>query len=410
MNRLTLAVLQACPTQFDGPLFREIARAGSLDLTVYYLDTDQTGQCMDQELGFAPNWDIPVTSGYRQVRCPQGFWRRLGFLRRECFSGGKYDLVIVPGYGRLDLALLAFLLRSQRLGMRLDTVSIYPESAGKTRLKRAVLKLLFPRYSAFHPVGSLSEGFLRALGISEDRIFRFPYAADNAYLRRASEEFRQRRNELLQDQQIPPHHFVVLGVLKFVPRENPMELLRAFHIFHQQYPDSALILVGTGALEAEMRGYITAHGLSGAVRLVGYARYSELPKWYGISNVFVHPSVREPWGVSVNEAMACGLPVVASSLVGSSYDLIQDGVNGYQYPSGNAEALAECLAKIASRPDRGRQLGEGSAHIISSWDYAATLRSLESALHKIETESIPRTDFANHFLAARDAARRSQAH
>jgi glycosyltransferase involved in cell wall biosynthesis len=221
-------------------------------------------------------------------------------------------------------------------------------------------------------------------------MFRFPYAADNGFFRAASEAFGKQRDSLLRDQGISHHSFVALGVLKFVPRENPVELLRGFHIFHQRYPDSALILVGTGTLETEIRGYITTHGLSGAVRLVGYARYSELPKWYGISNVFVHPSTRECWGVSVNEAMACGLPVVTSSLVGSSYDLIQIGVNGYQYPSGDVQALADCLAKIASRSDRGRQLGECSARFIQAWDFQATTRSLESALDMIQAESTHR--------------------
>src|SRR5205807_2619405 len=128
---------------------------------------------------------------------------------------------------------------------------------------------------------------------------------------------------------------------------------------------------------------LTESKLGGSVRLVGYVKYSELPKWYAISNVFVHPAKRESWGVSVNEAMACGLPVVASSSVGSSYDLIHDGINGYQYPSGDIKALADCLARIASRADRGCELGERSRHLINAWDFEATMKSLESALHMI---------------------------
>jgi glycosyltransferase involved in cell wall biosynthesis len=386
MKRFSLAVLQTHPTQFDGPLFREIARTGAIDLTVYYLDTDQVSLQVDPELGFSPNWDIPVVSGYRLVRCPQGLSQRLRFLRRECFSANKYELVIVPGWGRPELDLLALLFRRQPLGVRLDTAMIYPELRAKAHLKRALLKRLFRRYSVFHPVGSLSEAFLRTVGMGQDRIFRFPYAVDNEYFRATSGAFRKRRDGLLQDQGISPQHFVVLGVLKFIPRENPMELLRGFHSFHRRFPDSALILVGAGPLEKDLRSYVSTSGLSKIVRLVGYARYGELPKWYGISNVFVHPSANECWGVSVNEAMACGLPVVASSLVGSSYDLIKEGVNGYQYPSEDAQALADCLARIASRPDRGWQLGESSARLIQAWDFRATIRSLESALRSVRSD------------------------
>jgi glycosyltransferase involved in cell wall biosynthesis len=395
-----LAVLQTHPSQLDGPLFRAIAQTADFDLTVYYLDTDQIGGHVDPELGFSPNWDTSVTSGYSVVGCPQGFLRRLRFLRQECFSGDKYDLVIVPGYARFDLTLLALLFRSQPLGMRLDTAAIYPGSWAKARLKRVILKYLFRRYSAFHPVGSLTECFLQSMGISRSRMFRFAYAADNRSFRTSSEGFRRQRDKLLQGQGIPPEHFVVLGVLKFIPRENPMELLRGFRNFHLRFPDSALLLVGAGALEGQIRTYVSRHGLGDAVRLVGYSKYSDLPKWYAMSDVFVHPSTRECWGASVNEAMACGLAVIASSLVGSSYDLIRDGINGYQYPSGDVEALSGSLERIASLPDRGKQLGECSSLVIKAWDFGATIESLRSALDKVGAESTRLNTRAYNVLAA----------
>ena len=382
----SLAVLMSHPTQFDGPLFSRITQAGLIDLTVYYLDTGRIAEMVDSELGFSPNWDTAVTEGYRWVSCPQGFLRKLVFIYRESIASHKYDLVILPGYSALGTTSLALLPHRQKLGMRLDTAAIYPEAAWKAWCKRVVLPRLFRRFATFHPVGSLTEQFLERSGVSRAKMFRFPYAVDNAYFEEKANHFRQRRERILSDLGISSGTFVVLGVLKFVPRENPVELLRGFYLFREKSRDSALILVGAGALEREMEAYIAANKLSGSVHLVGYARYSELPKWYAISNVFVHPAIRECWGVSVNEAMACGLPVVAASSVGSSYDLIREGANGFQYPSGDASALAQCLARIASRPDRGRDLGEESRRLISAWGFEATMKSLESALHKIKAE------------------------
>jgi len=386
MSRFSLAVLMTHPTQFDGPLFSRISQAGLIDLTVYYLETDRIADKVDKELGFSPNWDIPLTERYRSVVCPRQFVRRVRLLWRECVVGGNYDLVIVPGYARLDTNLLVLAARRQAVGMRLDTAPIHPQPRLKYWCKRTVLRRFFRRFATFHPVGSLTERYLEGLGVSASRMFRFPYAADNAYLAQRASLFRPERGRMLSDLGISPGSFVVLGVLKFVPRENPMELLRGFQLFHQTFPDSALILVGAGALEGEMKAYVGTEKLSNCVRLVGYAKYSELPKWYAISNVFVHPALYEPWGVSVNEAMACGLPVVASSSVGSSYDLIEDGANGYRYPSGNAQALADCLASIASRPDRGRALGERSERLIKEWDFESAMKSIESTLRRIKTD------------------------
>jgi len=397
--RFSLAVLMTHPTQFDGPLFSRISQAGVIDLTVYYLVTDRIANKVDDELGFSSNWDIPVTDGYRCVPCPQGFLRRLLFLHRECISSHKYDLVIFPGYSTLETSFLALFPHSQILGMRLDSAPIYPEPRWKTWGKRIVLRRFFRRFATFHPVGSLTAGFLESLGVSASRMFRFAYAVDNAYLAERANQFRQDRDRVLRDLGISSATFIVLGVLKFVPRENPMELLKGFYPFHEKFPDSALILVGAGPLQKAMEAHLTESKLAGSVRLVGYAKYSELPKWYAISNVFVHPAIKESWGVSVNEAMACGLPVVISSSVGSSYDLVHDGINGYQYPSGDVQALADCLARIASRPDRGRQLGECSARLIQAWDFDTTMKSLESALHSTQVQIHRGPASAGHIAA-----------
>src|SRR5947208_16967543 len=94
------------PSNLDGPLFSKIAASAPFDLTVYYLQTDQIAQKVDPELGFSPNWDIPVVSGYRSILCPRVFIRRVRFLWRECFAGSKCWYVILPCCYRLTLALL----------------------------------------------------------------------------------------------------------------------------------------------------------------------------------------------------------------------------------------------------------------------------------------------------------------
>src|SRR5436853_722461 len=225
MSRFSLAVLMTSPTQFDGPLFSRINQAGKIDLTVYYLVTDQVADRVDNELGFSPNWDSPVTEGYRRVVCPRQFVRRLQFLWRECIVSGKYDLVIVPGYTRVDTSLLAMAFQSQALGMRLDTAPIYAEPRWRAWCRQIVLRRFFRRFATFHPVGSLTERFLKGLDVSPLRIFRFPYAADNTYLAEKANKFRPERRQILDDLGFSAGTFIVLGVLKFVPRENPMELL-----------------------------------------------------------------------------------------------------------------------------------------------------------------------------------------
>ena len=66
--------------------------------------------------------------------------------------------------------------------------------------------------------------------------------------------------------------------------------------------------------------------------------------------MFVLPSRHDGWGVVVNQAIAAGLPVICSDAVGAAADLVSNGVNGYVFPSGNVEQLAEAMASFARIP------------------------------------------------------------
>ena len=103
-----------------------------------------------------------------------------------------------------------------------------------------------------------------------------------------------------------------------------------------------MLLVGDGILRKEIEKEIAL--CQNAVYLPGYVAYSELPKFYGISDLFVHPAVNEPWGVSVNEALACGLPVITSDGVGSRIDLLQENQDGFIFPKQDIKTLAKILA------------------------------------------------------------------
>ena len=80
-------------------------------------------------------------------------------------------------------------------------------------------------------------------------------------------------------------------------------------------PGACLWLVGDGPQRPALEDYAREHS-SERIVFGGYVPYLELPLVYAAADVFVHPARYEPWGVSVQEALACGLPVLASSLVG----------------------------------------------------------------------------------------------
>ena len=147
---------------------------------------------------------------------------------------------------------------------------------------------------------------------------------------------------------------------------------------------SWLVLAGDGPERADLEETAQANGQD-RVRYPGYVPYPELPALYAASDLFVHPAREERWGVSVQEALACGLPVVASSRVGAGVDLIEPGRNGFLYEAGWEGELARRVEDaLALPPDEVRSASEA---VLSRWNYAAAWRNLLEAASRAVTAS-----------------------
>jgi glycosyltransferase involved in cell wall biosynthesis len=381
MKKYSLAIVQTHATQFDGPLFRLLSTHPEIDLTVYYTSRQAHALSYDPELKRRSGWDHDITSGYTACFFPDSSFERWGLLN-SIMKHGRYDLVIVSGYNSrltLTLAALGKVYRTA-VGLRGDSVFTHRESTVKWWLKEAVLPNLFRLYATGHPTGSLTRAVMQRYGMPEESLFYFPYAIDNDYFIAEAAKYSSTRNDMRQALGIGPNDFVVLGVLKFVPREDPLTLLAAYGLLVKQHPHTHLVLVGDGCLMPDIVNKVSARGHS-HVHLAGYLPYSQLASYYSLADVFVHPAKVEPWGVSVNEAMACGLPVIAADTVGAGADLIKEGKTGFTYKAGEPALLAEQIEKLILEPARRKAMGLCANKCVAEWGYAKTigqcLRALE---------------------------------
>jgi glycosyltransferase involved in cell wall biosynthesis len=97
----------------------------------------------------------------------------------------------------------------------------------------------------------------------------------------------------------------------------------------------------------------------------GFRQIEELPRFYAHAGAFVHPAMEEPWGLVINEAMACGLPVLSSYNVGAAEELVDAGVNGWVFDPANVTEMSSCLRKLAELSDDARlTMGEASKRIL----------------------------------------------
>lgn len=111
------------------------------------------------------------------------------------------------------------------------------------------------------------------------------------------------------------------------------------------------------------------------ITVTGHVPHKDLPAYYSLMDVFVHPSMRDGMPNAVLEAMACGKAVIATP-VGGMTDIIEDGVNGYLVKINDAAGLAEKMAEVLSQPEKREAVGRSAREaVLSQFTLAKELQS-----------------------------------
>ncbi len=364
------------PTQFEAPFFRHVAARGGADqLRVLFTARDAAAPAHDPELGHTVDWGIDLVQGYDGVELP--IEDRRGRLERE-LRRDRCDLLITNGYRGADVRQALALARRAGIAtaLRLDSV------AGGSWARRTVRRLRYAallsrRYDVFLATGSETRRFLESCGFGKARLGLLPYAVDVEDFRVRSQVSAAERAAERARRGVPETAKVVLAVAKLNPREAPWDLVKALRRVDREV---WLLVAGDGPAEEELRALARREGVADRLRFLGYVAYPELPVLYAAADLFVHAVRQEHWGVSVAEALACGLPVIASSPVGAGRDLIDRGENGFVYPLGDARRLAGLIRKALRLPrDEVRRVNR---EVLARWDYAAAWAGLLDAAER----------------------------
>jgi glycosyltransferase involved in cell wall biosynthesis len=384
------------PIQYFVPLFRRVAKEPKIDSTVLYSSLMGSETYTDRGFGLKVKWDIPLLEGYHYKVLPGYFSANLhNFF--SCSSPqvvaelrrGGYDAAIVFGWGRLN-SWLAFLgARLGRVPVMIygDTNPLYESSKSRfvQPMRRALLARLFRRVAAFLVTGTFNRKFYESFGVPPEKCFHVPLAVDNAYFAAKAATVKSRRAELRARLGIAPEALVLLFVGKLVPWKRPQDLLYAAVSLRERVPHLAVAFAGEGESKPFLVSEIARLGLKN-VHLLGFKNQSELPEIYGISDIFVLPSSIDNKPLATNEAMACSLPVIVSNRTGvwGDGDLVRDGENGFVYPCGDVEALAQAILRLVIEPGLRKGMAARSQEIISAFSYDRCVEGILRALdHEI---------------------------
>jgi L-malate glycosyltransferase len=163
----------------------------------------------------------------------------------------------------------------------------------------------------------------------------------------------------------------ILGSIK------PLETIYNIHILidsfakiHNDYPNARLLIVGEGTAEKKLRALCESHGVENKVKFTGRIPFDEINKYYNMIDVFVNISEYESFGVSVIEAMACGIPVVVSN-VGGLKEIVRDESLGLRVEPGNIEETTLAIERLLKDKNLYNELSiNGREHVSKyyNWD------------------------------------------
>lgn len=341
---LRIALLTEIPAPFRIPLFNALAARPEIELDVLFLserDPKRPYSVYADEFRF--RWRVLAGSelvrGGRWVVFNRGVLRSLRRLRPA--------VVVIGGWNQPAFWAAALYTRAVRVPLIAWVESTARDARPGSAATELPKRMMVRSCSAFLVPGRASAEYLESLGVAPRRIVVAPNAVDTTL-------FRDRVDELRAEGAASPvPRPLVLYVGRLDPEKGVDVLLRA-----AEGLNATIAIVGRGPEEQRLRSAAPANA-----RFLGWMERDELPRWYAAADVFVLPSLSDQWGMVLNEAAAAGLPLVASDAPGASYDLIEDGINGFRVPAGDPDAMRDALRALLADPELRRRAGAHSREV-----------------------------------------------
>jgi glycosyltransferase involved in cell wall biosynthesis len=213
-------------------------------------------------------------------------------------------------------------------------------------LVESLKKTFFRNCDAFVVPGKSALDYLEQMGVPAKNIFIARNAVD---INLFSEMGRKSRAEAARARTqlgLPARYFLFVG--RLVREKGVFDLLAAY----SQLPESlreeiGLVFAGDGPLRAELEA-LAREVYPGMIHFAGFVDRNDLALYYGLAECLVLPTYTDPWGLVVNEAMACGLPVICTNVAGCVADLVKS--NGRLVDPGNHSQLCHAMIEIACDP------------------------------------------------------------
>ena len=377
--RRRLVILTEIISPYRIPLFNTLARDPQLQLHVIFLaDTDPTlrqWEVYKQEIEFSysvlPSWRRRI--GKFNVLLNRG-------LRRKLVSANP-DAILCGGYNYLASWQALRWARAHKVPFFLWSESNSQDQRRGHALVEGLKSNFIRQCTGFVAPGVSARAYLRSLAIKDDRIFTAPNAVDNRFFAEAAAAARGDSAATRRELELPDRYWLFVG--RLVREKGVFELLSAYAKLEDQLRQRiGLVYVGEGSSRRQLEAQ-AASIPSGMIRFAGFAQRDRLAAYYAMAEALVLPTYTDTWGLVVNEAMACGLPVIVSRVAGCAADLVKENWNGVLIEPRDVDSLARALTNLGSNPELCETMGVNSTRLIAGYSPAEWSAGICLALRSV---------------------------
>lgn len=228
----------------------------------------------------------------------------------------------------------------------------YFQTPFKDKLSNFFHKFLLRRAHKVLVAGKKSNEWVKLCEVKKSNIIIAPNASEIAYNK---EKMKKVKKALIKKYNLKNKR-VILYLGRLISRKGIRYLIEAFSKLKNK--NTVLMIVGGGdfyklgenSVEFELKKQVDELNLKNKIIFTGEIEHSKTAAYYSLADIFVYPSITEnisePWGLTLNEAMQFGLPVVSTTAVGAAYDLIENGKNGFVAEEKSSDGLRKVIGKI----------------------------------------------------------------
>lgn len=386
LHKKKLAIVTTHPIQYNAPLFSLINNRGITDIRVFYT-WGQSKEGILYDPGFKKifQWDIPLMEGYdyefiQNISPKAGTKSFFGIINKNLVKRIQLynpDAILVYGWSFVShLHILMHFKGKVKLLFRGDSTLLNEGSSFliKKFIRRFFLKWVYKHISHALYVGSANKEYFLKHGLKNNQLHFAPHAIDIRRFMGDDLLFNQRAADWRKMLGYSEECIIVLfaGKLEYV--KAPDLLIHQFMASVNQ--SIKLIVAGNGHMENQLKNMAAQDN---RISFLDFQNQQMMPVLYRLADIYILPSRSETWGLAVNEAMACGRPVIVSNKVGCQFDLIIPGVTGFVFDSNSAQELTDIFDDLKSQ-EILISMGKRAKQKVSEYNYEKICIAIDSIL------------------------------